>query len=154
MFQASLCNLVSQRRTSHYHTAPTRSSSLSSIGTPEVTQLVANITGLYAPELTIGYSSVCLRIRKSDVLTETAVHRHVVATISRSGPKVSLHPKSSSARAPSRIPCTIIAVSLIRSALKIHLIRPPGDLSERVGYDMEQARSIAKVQVCHSPCSG
>jgi hypothetical protein len=38
---------------------------ITSIGTPEVTQLVANISGIYSPELVVGLTSVC---------TEPVVH--------------------------------------------------------------------------------
>ena len=32
---------------------------ISSIGTPEVTQLVANLSAIYSPELVVGFTSVC-----------------------------------------------------------------------------------------------
>ena len=30
-----------------------------SIGTPEVTQLVANLSAIYSPELTVGFTAAC-----------------------------------------------------------------------------------------------
>ena len=36
------------------------------IGTPEVTNLVGNISGLYSPELHVGYSAVCIHFRYSN----------------------------------------------------------------------------------------
>lgn len=33
---------------------------ITSIGTPEVTQLVANISAIYSPELIVGLTAVCI----------------------------------------------------------------------------------------------
>jgi len=32
---------------------------ITSIGTPEVTQLVANLSAIYSPELVVGFTPVC-----------------------------------------------------------------------------------------------
>ncbi|KZV63675.1 Zn-dependent exopeptidase [Peniophora sp. CONT] len=82
------------------------------IGTPEVTQLVANITAIYAPELKVGYSSACC----SDHQSFWSQGFPASQVFERAGP---------------------IADPMYHNS---------GDLSERVGYDVEQARSIAKVQ--------
>jgi len=37
------------------------STSVNSIGTPEVAQLVANVSAMYSPELVVGFTPVCLQ---------------------------------------------------------------------------------------------
>ncbi|TFY77201.1 hypothetical protein EWM64_g6811, partial [Hericium alpestre] len=82
------------------------------IGTPEVTQLAANISALYSPELTVGYTPACCSDHQS------FHYRGFPATqvFERAGP---------------------IADPMYHNS---------GDLSERESYDLEQAKSIAKVQ--------
>ncbi|KAA1474251.1 Zn-dependent exopeptidase [Dentipellis sp. KUC8613] len=82
------------------------------IGTTEVTQLAANISGLYSPELVVGYTSACCSDHQS------FHNRGFPATqvFERAGP---------------------IADPMYHNS---------GDLSERKGYDLKQAKAIAKVQ--------
>lgn len=51
-----------------------------SIGTPEVTQLVSNISSIYSPELTVGYTPVCIFVY---LLTLPLIYsnRYAVVTI-------------------------------------------------------------------------
>ncbi|KAI6038933.1 hypothetical protein EDC04DRAFT_3141223 [Pisolithus marmoratus] len=82
------------------------------IGTPEVTQLVANISAIYSPELTVGFTVVCCSDHQS-------FHEHgypATHLFERAGP---------------------IADPMYHNS---------GDLSDRPGYDLNQVRSICKVQ--------
>ncbi|KAI9511150.1 Zn-dependent exopeptidase [Russula earlei] len=82
------------------------------IGTPEVTQLVANISTMYAPELTVGFTPVCC----SDHQSFHFQGFPATQVFERAG---------------------LIADPMYHNS---------GDISERIGYDLEQVRSIAKVQ--------
>ncbi|KZT26424.1 Zn-dependent exopeptidase [Neolentinus lepideus HHB14362 ss-1] len=82
------------------------------IGTPEVAQLVANLSAIYSPELQVGFTSACCSDHQSfheQGFPSTQVFE-------RAGP---------------------IADPMYHNS---------GDLSERKGYDLEQVKSIAKVQ--------
>ncbi|KAI6041700.1 hypothetical protein EDC04DRAFT_2565210 [Pisolithus marmoratus] len=82
------------------------------IGTPEVTQLVANISAIYSPELTVGFTVVCCSDHQSfHEQGYPATH-----LFERAGP---------------------IADPMYHNS---------GDLSDRPGYDLNQVRSICKVQ--------
>ncbi|TFK54887.1 Zn-dependent exopeptidase [Heliocybe sulcata] len=83
-----------------------------SIGTPEVAQLVSNLSAIYSPELQVGFTSACCSDHQS-------FHEQGFAStqvFERAGP---------------------IADPMYHNS---------GDLSEREGYDLEQVKSIAKVQ--------
>ncbi|KAL0945519.1 hypothetical protein HGRIS_001001 [Hohenbuehelia grisea] len=83
------------------------------IGTPEVANLVANVSALYSPELTVGITYACCSDHQS-------FHEQGFAAtqvFERAGP---------------------IADPMYHNS---------GDLSERKGYDLEQVKSIAKVQL-------
>ncbi|KAI0789225.1 hypothetical protein C8Q75DRAFT_718867 [Abortiporus biennis] len=82
------------------------------IGTPEVTQLVANLSSIYSPELTVGNTPACCSDHQS--FHEQGFPASQV--FERAGPI--LDP----------------------------MYHNSGDLSERYGYDLEQVKSIAKVQ--------
>ncbi|RXW24712.1 hypothetical protein EST38_g1194 [Candolleomyces aberdarensis] len=82
------------------------------IGTPEVTALVGNISALYSPELTVGYSSACCSDHQSFITQGFPASQ----VFERAGP---------------------IADPMYHNS---------GDLSERVGYDVNQLYAIAKVQ--------
>ncbi|KAI6145900.1 Zn-dependent exopeptidase [Pisolithus tinctorius] len=83
-----------------------------SIGTPEVTQLVANISAIYSPELTVGFTPACCSDHQSfHEQGYPATH-----LFERTGP---------------------IADPMYHNS---------GDLSDRPGYDLNQVRSICKVQ--------
>ncbi|KII84088.1 hypothetical protein PLICRDRAFT_95456 [Plicaturopsis crispa FD-325 SS-3] len=82
------------------------------IGTTEVTQLVANASAIYSPELKVGFTSACCSDHQS-------FHEQgfpATQVFERAGPIVDPFYHNS------------------------------GDLSERDGYDLEQVKSIAKVQ--------
>ncbi|KAI5984794.1 Zn-dependent exopeptidase [Pisolithus marmoratus] len=82
------------------------------IGTPEVTQLVGNISAIYSPELTLGFTVVCCSDHQSfHEQGYPATH-----LFERAGP---------------------IADPMYHNS---------GDLSDRPGYDLNQVRSICKVQ--------
>ena len=84
-----------------------------SIGLPEAAQLVANVSKIYSPELTIGTSPACCSDHQS-------FHEQgfpATQVFERAGPIVD------------------------------PMYHNSGDLSDRVGYDFEQLRLIAKVQV-------
>ncbi|KAJ7639178.1 Zn-dependent exopeptidase [Roridomyces roridus] len=83
------------------------------IGTPEVTQLVANVSALYSPELRVGYTAACCSDHQS-------FHEQgfpATQVFERAGP---------------------IADPMYHNS---------GDLSDREGYDFQQVKSIAKVQL-------
>ncbi|KIN93950.1 hypothetical protein M404DRAFT_1008654 [Pisolithus tinctorius Marx 270] len=83
-----------------------------SIGTPEVAQLVSNISAIYSPELTVGSTTVCCSDHQS-------FHEQgfpATQLFERVGP---------------------IADPMYHNS---------GDLSDRPGYDLNQVRSICKVQ--------
>jgi len=83
-----------------------------SIGTPEATQLVANVSALYSPELTVGITSACCSDHQS-------FHEQgfpATQVFERAG---------------------WIADPMYHNS---------GDLSDREGYDLDQVKSIAKVQ--------
>ncbi|KAI6102859.1 Zn-dependent exopeptidase [Pisolithus sp. B1] len=73
------------------------------IGTPEVAQLVASVSAIYSPELTVGLTTACCRYPATQVFERT-------------GP---------------------IADPMYHNS---------GDFSDRPGYDLNQVRSISKVQ--------
>ena len=56
---------------------------LNRIGTPEVAQLVANVSHIYSPELSIGYTPVCSLIgpQRADIALTFANFRLVVLII-------------------------------------------------------------------------
>ncbi|KAI6038679.1 Zn-dependent exopeptidase [Pisolithus marmoratus] len=82
------------------------------IGTPEVTQLVANISAIYSPELTVGFTVVCCSDHQSfHEQGYPATH-----LFERAGPIVD------------------------------PMYHNSGDLSDRPRYDLNQVRSICKVQ--------
>ncbi|KAI0256304.1 hypothetical protein BJV78DRAFT_1170835 [Lactifluus subvellereus] len=83
------------------------------VGTPEVTQLVANISTLYSPELVVGFTLACCSDHQS------------------------FHMQG--------FPATQVFERAGRIADPMY--HNSGDVSDRVGYDFEQLRSIAKVQV-------
>ncbi|KAJ6515525.1 Zn-dependent exopeptidase [Mycena sanguinolenta] len=83
------------------------------IGTPEVTQLVANVSAIYSPELRVGFTSACCSDHQS-------FHQQgfpASQLFERAGP---------------------IADPMYHNS---------GDLSDREGYDFDQVKSIAKVQL-------
>ncbi|KAJ2913277.1 hypothetical protein MD484_g7134, partial [Candolleomyces efflorescens] len=82
------------------------------IGTPEVTALVGNVSALYSPELTVGYSAACCSDHQSFIEQGFPASQ----VFERAGP---------------------IADPMYHNS---------GDLSERVGYDVNQLYAIAKVQ--------
>lgn len=82
------------------------------IGTPEVAQLIANVSALYSPELKVGYTSACC----SDHQPFHEQGFPASQLFERAGP---------------------IADPMYHNS---------GDLSERDGYDLDQVKSIAKVQ--------
>ncbi|KAH7882167.1 hypothetical protein F5I97DRAFT_1817774 [Phlebopus sp. FC_14] len=82
------------------------------IGTPEVTQLVANISAIYSPELTVGFTAACC----SDHQSFHEQGYPATQVFERAGP---------------------IADPMYHNS---------GDVSDRPGYDLNQVRSIAKVQ--------
>ncbi len=64
MYQGSRSSSVSLRRTFRQVCslqAPSLKMTIHSIGTPEVTQLVANISNIYVPQLVVGFTPVRLR---------------------------------------------------------------------------------------------
>ncbi|KAI0072175.1 Zn-dependent exopeptidase [Panus rudis PR-1116 ss-1] len=82
------------------------------IGTPEVSQLVSNLSAIYSPELTVGVTSACCSDHQS-------FHEQgfpATQVFERAGP---------------------IADPMYHNS---------GDVSDRPGYDLEQVKSIAKVQ--------
>nr|GAT44379.1 Zn-dependent exopeptidase [Mycena chlorophos] len=83
------------------------------IGTPEVAQLIANVSALYSPELRVGYTAACCSDHQS-------FHEQgfpATQVFERAGPIVD------------------------------PMYHNSGDLSDREGYDLEQIKSIAKVQL-------
>lgn len=82
----------------------------SRIGTPEVAQLVANISALYSPELEVGVTPACCSDHQvcGRYLNSLFV-RPTFLLCSHSMNKASLQLKSSSVPAPSRTRCTITA---------------------------------------------
>ncbi|CAL1697870.1 unnamed protein product [Somion occarium] len=82
------------------------------IGTTEVTQLVANLSAIYSPELKVGFTPACCSDHQS--FHEQGFPASQV--FERAGP---------------------IADPMYHNS---------GDLSDRPGYDLEQVKSIAKVQ--------
>jgi len=82
------------------------------IGTPEVAQLVANISTIYSPELVIGFTPVCCSDHQSFHF--------------QGFPATQLFERAG-----------LIADPMYHNS---------GDVSERIGYDLGQLRSIAKVQ--------
>ncbi|KAJ6539693.1 Zn-dependent exopeptidase [Mycena capillaripes] len=83
------------------------------IGTTEVTQLVANVSALYSPELRVGFTAACCSDHQS-------FHEQgfpATQVFERAGP---------------------IADPMYHNS---------GDLSDREGYDFDQVKSIAKVQL-------
>jgi len=82
------------------------------IGTPEVTQLVANISAIYAPELTVGLTPVCCSDHQSFHF--------------QGFPATQLFERAG-----------LIADPMYHNS---------GDVSDRIGYDLDQLGSIAKVQ--------
>ncbi|KAJ6538480.1 hypothetical protein DFH09DRAFT_1263378 [Mycena vulgaris] len=83
------------------------------IGTPEVAQLVANVSGLYSPELYVGFTAACCSDHQS------------------------FHEQG--------FPAT--EVSERAGSIADPMYHNSGDLSDREGYDFDQVKSIAKVQV-------
>ncbi|KAI6001719.1 hypothetical protein EDC04DRAFT_2871932 [Pisolithus marmoratus] len=83
------------------------------IGTMEVTQLVGNISAIYSPELTVGFTVVCCSDHQS-------FHE-------QGYPATHLFERANSIADP--------------------MYHNSGDLSDRPGYDLNQVRSICKVQV-------
>jgi Zn-dependent M28 family amino/carboxypeptidase len=82
------------------------------IGTPEVTELVAKVAGIYSPELTVGYTAACCSDHQS-------FHEQgfpATQVFERAGPIVD------------------------------PMYHNSGDLSDRLGYDLHQVKSISKVQ--------
>ncbi|KAF8675066.1 peptidase M28 family [Rhizoctonia solani] len=102
------------------------------IGLPEAGYLVANVSKIYAPELTVGLSAACCSDHQS-------FHEQgfpATQVFERAGPIID----------PMYVSC--LPVSLVYTTDN----RPAssryhnsGDLSERSGYDLGQVRSIAKV---------
>ncbi|CCM00960.1 uncharacterized protein FIBRA_03008 [Fibroporia radiculosa] len=82
------------------------------VGTPEVTQLVANLSAIYSPELVFGLTSACC----SDHQSFHEQGYPASQLFERAGP---------------------IADPMYHTS---------GDFSDRVGFDFEQLRSIAKIQ--------
>jgi hypothetical protein len=82
------------------------------IGTPEVTQLVANLSAIYSPELVVGFTPACCSDHQS------------------------FHYEG--------FPATQVFERAGRIADPMY--HNSGDLSDREGYDIEQLKSIAKVQ--------
>ncbi|KIJ61219.1 hypothetical protein HYDPIDRAFT_97040 [Hydnomerulius pinastri MD-312] len=82
------------------------------IGTPEVTELVAKVAGIYSPELTVGYTAACC----SDHQSFHEQGYPATQVFERAGP---------------------IADPMYHNS---------GDLSDRLGYDLHQVKSISKVQ--------
>ncbi|KAJ7229409.1 Zn-dependent exopeptidase [Mycena haematopus] len=83
------------------------------IGTTEVTQLVANVSAIYSPELRVGFTAACCSDHQS-------FHEQgfpATQVFERAGP---------------------IADPMYHNS---------GDLSDREGYDFDQVKSIAKVQL-------
>ncbi|KAJ7490258.1 hypothetical protein B0H11DRAFT_2009769 [Mycena galericulata] len=83
------------------------------IGTTEVTQLVANVSAIYSPELRVGFTAACCSDHQSfheQGFPSTQVFE-------RAGPIVD------------------------------PMYHNSGDLSDREGYDFDQVKSIAKVQL-------
>ncbi|KAI0302649.1 hypothetical protein BC826DRAFT_1089747 [Russula brevipes] len=81
------------------------------IGTPEVAQLVANVSTIYSPELVIGFTPVCCSDHQSFHF--------------QGFPATQLFERAG-----------LIADPMYHNS---------GDVSERIGYDLEQLRSIAKL---------
>lgn len=82
------------------------------IGTPEVAQLVANVSAIYSPELTVGLTTACC----SDHQSFHEQGYPATQVFERTGP---------------------IADPMYHNS---------GDFSNRPGYDLNQVRSISKVQ--------
>jgi hypothetical protein len=83
------------------------------IGTTEVTQLVANVSAIYSPELRVGFTAACCSDHQS-------FHEQgfpATQVFERAGPIVD------------------------------PMYHNSGDLSDREGYDFDQVKSIAKVQL-------
>ncbi len=137
------------------------------IGTPEVTQLVANLSAIYSPELKVGFTPVrhSPPLCRSCTSSETSCSR-LAAVITRQVTcakwilrPADLHPELP----PGRLPChpglracgsyrrphvpQQRYVQYLLHRLSVSHICGAGDLSDREGYDFEQIKSIAKVQV-------
>ncbi|KAI5988668.1 hypothetical protein EDC04DRAFT_2992499 [Pisolithus marmoratus] len=98
------------------------------IGTPEVTQLVANISAIYSPELTVGFTVVCCSDHQSfHEQGYPATH-----LFERAGPS-EINPHQS-----------IVRVNYDYGAFSCRSYVP--QQCDRPGYDLNQVRSICKVQ--------
>ncbi|KAI6004966.1 hypothetical protein EDC04DRAFT_2784535, partial [Pisolithus marmoratus] len=99
------------------------------IGTPEVIQLVANASANYSPELAVGFIVVCCN------------DYQVILQLTSSNVQVQVR---------------LIHINLLSRLTMVLSVADPvyhnsGDLSDRPGYDLNQVRSICKVQVCLFP---
>ncbi|CDO70428.1 hypothetical protein BN946_scf184999.g69 [Trametes cinnabarina] len=107
------------------------------IGTPEVTQLVANVSAIYSPELTVGFTPACC----SDHQSFHTQGFPATQVFERAGPIADpMYHNSGGSFFP------VFAVARRRPFLRGIDVCDPGDLSERDDYDFDQLKSIAKVQ--------
>lgn len=128
-----------------------------------MTQLVANLSAIYSPELTVGFTPACCSDHQvsrplSPLLYILPILSDCLLDDRASTNKVSPLPRCLNVLVPSLTLCTTTAVRLPlipvcfrRYSLAVLL----GDLSDREGYDFDQVKSIAKVQVRtnHTKCS-
>ncbi|KAI6038906.1 Zn-dependent exopeptidase [Pisolithus marmoratus] len=102
------------------------------IGTPEVTQLVANISAIYSPELT----SSCMDMNIRVSLVESPSMNRDTLQLTSSNVQVQVR---------------LIHINPLSGLTMVLAVADPmyhnsWDLSDRPGYDLNQIRSICKVQ--------
>jgi hypothetical protein len=175
MNQGSRHKSVSLRRTFRRACDPNTqhsTRSVNSIGTPEVTQLVANVSAIYTPELVVGFTPVCLQFVVVHVPSRRNCYRYAAVTTRQVSlclgfmfghkadgissqsfhfqgfPATQLFERAGRIADPMYHNSGTSCWVLIRLTQLILTMRDfQGDVSGRSGYDLEQLVSIAKVQV-------
>ncbi|KAI6038939.1 hypothetical protein EDC04DRAFT_2603597 [Pisolithus marmoratus] len=116
------------------------------ISTPEVTQLVANISAIYSPELTVGFTVVCCSDHQFSYMDMSI---RVSPVESPSMNRDTLQLIFSNVRVQVRLvhinPLSGLTMTMVLSVADL-MYHNSGDLSDRLGYDLNQVRSICKVQ--------
>ncbi|KAI0305426.1 hypothetical protein B0F90DRAFT_1879094 [Multifurca ochricompacta] len=105
------------------------------IGTAEVTQLVANISAIYSPELVVGFTPACCSDHQASP-TPPIFHSQTNQMLIYHSHDQSFHHQG--------FPATQVFERA--GPIADPMYHNSGDISERTGYDFEQLKSIAKVQ--------
>ncbi|KAJ7498623.1 hypothetical protein FB451DRAFT_1426347 [Mycena latifolia] len=103
------------------------------IGTPEVAQLVANVSEIYSPELFVGFTVVRPNNRLHMDLPPKLLFKQACCSDHQSFQNKASPPQRS--------------LNALDRVVADPMYHNSGDLSDREGYDFNQVKSIAKVQL-------